>query len=169
MDEVKIEEYQGFVPDYGKKEDMSNFTSRIEIDYSKYRKGGAAQSGDESNSLASLSGTLRSTNQYELNKLFSNEAVKNSAQPTDFTALKSTNFMLALTGGQLNSLFTSWLITNCTKTTVKQYEKATASGEENYTNKIEGIKSLIRSNFGKLDEYALDIIVKRFYNKYLDE
>ena len=169
-EEVKLD-YTGFVPDYSnKKDDMSFYTSRTEIDYSKYRKGGAQGSSDDSsNSLASLTGTLRSTNSYELNKLFSAEAVKGSAQPKDFTALKSTNFVLALTGGQLNSLFTSWLITNCTKTTAKQFEKATATNEENYDLKIEGIKSLLRSNFGKLDEYALDIIVKRFYNKYIDE
>ncbi len=169
-EDVKLD-YTGFVPDYSqKKDDMSFYTSRTEIDYSKYRKGGAQGSSDDSsNSLASLTGTLRSTNSYELNKLFSVEAVKGTSQPKDFTALKSTNFVLALTGGQLNSLFTSWLITNCTKTTAKQFEKATASNEENYDLKIEGIKALLRSNFGKLDEYALDIIVKRFYNKYIDE
>ena len=123
-EDVKLD-YTGFVPDYSnKKDDMSFYTSRTEIDYSKYRKGGAQGSSDDSsNSLASLTGTLRSTNSYELNKLFSVEAVKGSAQPKDFTALKSTNFVLALTGGQLNSLFTSWLITNCTKTTAKQFEK----------------------------------------------
>ncbi len=168
-EEIKIEDYQGFVPDYtNKEEQMKYYTSRTNIDYSKYRKNGGNKD-EQGGSVAGLNGTLRSSSQYELAKLFSNDTLKASAQPQDFTALKSTNFILALTGGQLNSLFTSWLITNCTKTTVKQYEKETASSEDNYNHKIEGIKSLLRSNFGKLDDYALDIIVKRFYNKYLDE
>ena len=166
-DEVKVDEYQGFVPDYSSKDDnMSYYTSKTEIDYSKYR---TKSDDDSNNSLTSLKGTLRSINTNELNKVFSAELLKVSAHPKDLTALKNTNYVLALTGGQLNSLFTSWLITNCTKQTVKQYEKASATSDTNYGLKIEGIKSLLRSNFGKLDDATLDLIVTKFYNKYLDE
>lgn len=167
-DEAPLDDIAGFVPDYSNKDNMKYYTGRTEIDYSKYRKK-TAGGEEQTNSLAELTGTLRSSSHNELTRLFSKDVIANASAPTDFSVVKQTSYLLALTGGQLNSLFTSWLITNCTRQTVKQYENPAVSSDENYKLKIEGIKLLLRSNFGKLDDATLDIIVTKFYNKYLDE
>lgn len=169
VDDSELDDYKGFVPDYSARRDeekMQYYTKRTAIDYSKYR---SASEGTERNTLADLNATLRSSSQTELSRLFENDVLKTAAKPQDYIGLKSSTYILALTGGQLNSLFTSWLMTNCTAATVRQYSKEGATPDENYNNKIEGIKNLLRQNFGKLDDAILDIIVKKFYNKYLDE
>lgn len=169
VEEAPIDDYRGFVPDYTQRKDaekMEFYTKRTSIDYSKYR---TASDNSERNSLADLSATLRSSSQTELSKLFENDVLSVSSKPQDYIALKSSSYILALTGGQLNSLFTAWLMTNCTSATVKQYAKDGATPDENYSNKIDGIKNLLKQNFGKLDDDILEIIVKKFYNKYLDE
>lgn len=169
IDDSELDDYKGFVPDYSARRDeekMQYYTKRTSIDYSKYR---TASEGTERNTLADLNATLRSSSQTELSRLFENDVLKTAVKPQDYIGLKSSTYLLALTGGQLNSLFTSWLMTNCTAATVRQYAKDGASSDENYNNKIEGIKNLLRQNFGKLDDAVLDIIVKKFYNKYLDE
>ncbi len=169
VEEAPLEDYRGFVPDYSQRKDaekMEFYTKRTAIDYSKYR---ASSDNSDRNSLADLSATLRSSSQTELSKLFENDVLSVSSKPQDYIALKSSSYILALTGGQLNSLFTAWLMTNCTSATVKQYAKDGATPDENYSNKIDGIKNLLKQNFGKLDDDILEIIVKKFYNKYLDE
>ncbi|MBQ8765303.1 MAG: hypothetical protein IJZ16_00690 [Clostridia bacterium] len=169
VDDFDIGDYKGFVPDYSSKRDeekMQYYTKRTTIDYSKYR---TSSDNSDRNSLTDLSATLRSSSQTELSRLFENDVLKTAAKPQDYIALRSSTYLLALTGGQLNSLFTSWLMTNCTSATVRQYAKEGASSDENYNNKIEGIKNLMKQNFGKLDDDILDIIVKKFYNKYLDD
>lgn len=169
VDDFDLGDYKGFVPDYSSKRDedkMQYYTKRTAIDYSKYR---TSSDNSERNSLTDLSATLRSSSQTELSRLFENDVLKTAAKPQDYIALRSSTYLLALTGGQLNSLFTSWLMTNCTSATVRQYAKEGATSDENYNNKIEGIKNLLKQNFGKLDDDILDIIVKKFYNKYLDD
>ncbi len=168
-DDSELDEYRGFVPDYSSKDEeekMQYYTKRTAIDYSKYRS--SSESG-ERNSLTNLSATLRSTSPTELSRIFENDILKAAAKPQDYIALKSSTYLIALTGGQLNSLLSAWLMTNCTSATVRQYAKDGATADENYNSKVDGIKNLIKQNFGKLDDAVLDIIVKKFYNKYLDE
>lgn len=169
MEEAPADEYRGFVPDYSQRKEQENmdyYTNRTTIDYSKYRTNSG---GNDRNALTELNATLRSTSKTELSRLFENDVIRTATKPQDFIALKSSNYLLALTGGQLNSLFTAWLMTNCTTATVKQYVVESATPDENYKNKIEGIKNLLKQNFGKLDDAAIDIIVRKFYNKFLDE
>jgi hypothetical protein len=169
IEEDEIDTFRGFVPDYSQskeEEKMSYYTGRSTIDYSKYR---TSSDSSERSGLADLNGTLRSSTQIELSRLFDSATLKNAAKPTDYSDIKSSSYLLALTGGQLNALFTSWLMTNCTSVSVKQFEKANASTDQNYENKIEGVKGLLKQNFGKLDDTVIDLIVRKFYNKYLDE
>lgn len=167
-DDLKVGDYQGFIPDYASKkglENMTFYTSSTKIDYSKYK----STNVNDRNNLGDLYATLRSASTTELSKLFESDVVKACATTNDITDLKSSTYLLALTGGQLNSLFNAWLMTNVTSVTVKQFEGGAAIGEDNYTRKIEGIKNLLKQNFGKLDDSILDVIVKTFYNKYLDD
>jgi hypothetical protein len=169
IEEDDIDTFRGFVPDYTQskeEEKMSYYTGRSTIDYSKYRTG---SDSSERNGLADLNGTLRYSTTTELGNLFNAAAIKNSRKPEDYSDIKSSNYLLALTGGQLNALFTSWLMTNVTSVSIKQYEKANATPDQNYENKIEGVKGLLKQNFGKLEDSIIDIIVRKFYNKYLDE
>ncbi len=168
-DDIPDDGYKGFVPDYSSKKDeekMSYYTRRTSIDYSKYR---TSTDSVDRNSISGLAATLRYSSQTELNNLFEPTLIKNAAKPSDYTDLKSSTYILALTGGQLNSLINAWLMANCNSVSVKQYEKPDATPEQNYQNKINGIKALLKSNLGKLDESAIDIIVTKFYNKYLDD
>jgi hypothetical protein len=169
IEEEEIDSFRGFVPDYTlakEEEKMKYYTGRTSIDYSKYRTNSESS---ERNGLADLNGTLRYSTTTELGNLFNAAALKNSRKPSDYSDIKSSNYLLALTGGQLNALFTSWLMTNVTSVSIRQYEKANATPDQNYENKIEGVKGLLKQNFGKLEDSVIDIIVRKFYNKYLDE
>ena len=52
---------------------------------------------------------------------------------------------------------------------VKQFEKPEATNEENDENKINGMKKVLKTTFGDLNESFLDYIVRRYYSKYLDD
>ena len=52
---------------------------------------------------------------------------------------------------------------------MKEFEKNDQTHEENAESKIEGIKGVIRNTFGEINESFLDYVVRKYYDKYLED
>ena len=167
-DDEELDNYAGFVPDY-----TPNTTNEEEFDfykphtigsYAKYKK------GKNKEGSVSLSNTyMRQTNEDELKSIFVTNIPTNVKRTVNANDLKTGNFILNMSGPQLSKLFNSWMMMNITQSTVHQFEKLDATPEENMEAKLSGIKELLKTNFGDLNEGFLDAIVQRYYTKYLED
>ncbi len=112
---------------------------------------------------------MRLTTANEVMEVFSGKlpsGLKNTFSPQE---IKTTTFLCSMTGSQLMKLFNSWLMMNITAVSVRTFEKPEATAEENFNAKIDGIKKLLLDTFGDLNEVFLDTVVRKYYNKYLDD
>ncbi len=169
-DTDELDNYAGFVPDYtpntSSEEDFAFYKPRSVSDYSKYKKKGAKT---EPTAAPVEVSHMRLTNANEVMEVFSGKlpsGVKHTFSPQE---IKTTTFLCSMTGAQLMKLFNSWLMMNITAVSVRTFEKPEATAEENFNAKIDGIKKLLLDTFGDLNEVFLDTVVRKYYNKYLDD
>lgn len=164
-----LDSYAGFIPDY-----KPNTNNEAEFDfykphqvssYAKYKKG---RKDTSDASLINMT-HMRATNAEEIRNVFLDKVPNGVKNVIDASLVRSTGFLVSMSGKQLAQLFNSWLILNMTSGYVKQFEQADATLEENTNNKIEGIKNTIRNTFGEVNESFLDYIVRRYYGKYLED
>lgn len=168
-DTDELDSYAGFIPDY-----KPNTDNEAEFDfykphqvssYAKFKKG---RKDTSDSSLINMT-HMRATNAEEIRNVFLDKVPNGVKNTIEASMVRSTGFLVSMSGKQLAQLFNSWLILNMTGSYVKQFEQSDATLEENTNNKIEGIKNTIRNTFGEVNESFLDYIVRRYYGKYLED
>ena len=164
-----LDSYAGFIPDYkpntDNEKDFEFYKPHTVSSYAKYKKG----KKDTSDSSLMNMTHMRATNAEEIRNVFIEKipnGIKNSMDPS---MVRSTGFIVSMSGKQLAQLFNSWLLLNMTSGFVKQFEKAGATMDENTENKIVGMKNVLTNTFGELNESFLDYVVRRYYAKYLED
>lgn len=164
-----LDSYAGFIPDYkpntDNEKDFEFYKPHTVSSYAKYKKGKKETSDS---SLMNMT-HMRATNAEEIRNVFIEKipnGIKNSMDPS---MVRSTGFIISMSGKQLAQLFNSWLLLNMTSGFVKQFEKAGDSMEDNTENKIVGMKNVLINTFGELNESFLDYVVRRYYAKYLED
>ncbi len=171
-DTDELDNFAGFVPDYTpntkNEEEFAFYKPRTVSDYSKYKKGKKGVL-PESVAVPKNLSYMRLTNADEVTNLFVDNVPSSMKKTVNPNEIRNSNFIVSMNGRQLTLLFNSWLLLNVTTATVKTFEKADASSDENFNLKIDGIKKLLQDNFGELNESFLDNLVHKYYNKYLDD
>ncbi len=169
-DTEELDNYAGFVPDYTpnttNEEEFSFYKPRTVSDYSKYKKG---KNGKDLTGAPIAESHMRVTSANEVEQVFKGRIPADVKRNITASDVRDTSFIVSMTGAQLTRLFNSWMMMNVTSVSVRAYETAGATADENFNAKIEGIKRLLCENFGRLDETFLDTIVRKYYNKYLDD
>ncbi len=172
-DTDELDSYAGFVPDYtpnSEEEDMSFYKPHTVSDYTKYKKGkkSIVPEGYVSPAKPCVS-AMRLTNGDEVQRLFVEHVPASARRTISPSEVRSSNFILSMTGKQLTYLFNSWMLLNITQDTVAEFESPDATPEENFDAKIEGIKQLLIDTFGTMNESFLDNLVHKYFAKYLDD
>ena len=164
-----LDSYAGFIPDYkpntDNEADFDFYKPHQVSSYAKYKKGHKETSDS---SLLNMT-HMRATNAEEIRTVFMDKVPNGVKNSIDASLIRSTGFLVSMSGKQLAQLFNSWLILNMTAGYVKQFEQADATISDNTNLKIEGIKNTLRNTFGEINESFLDYIVRRYYGKYLDD
>lgn len=168
-DNDDLDSYAGFVPDYkpntSNEDEFDFYKPHTVSSYSKYKKG----KKDILDGSTVVVTHMRATSNDEVKSVFVDKVPSNIKNVIDPSLIRTTGFLLSISGKQLATLFNSWLMLNMTASYVKQFEKPEATNEENDENKINGMKKVLKTTFGDLNESFLDYIVRRYYSKYLDD
>ena len=168
-DTEELDSYAGFIPDYKpnteNKEEFDFYKPHTVSNYSKYKK------GKKNTAEANVTNIthMRTTNNDEIQTVFIDKIPAGLKNNVDPSLVRTTGFLLSMSGKQLSQLFNSWLMLNITTAFVKQFEVADATPSENAEKKVEGIKNVLKNTFGELNESFLDYVVRRYYSKYLEE
>ena len=164
-----LDSYAGFIPDYkpntDNEKDFEFYKPHTVSSYAKYKKG----KKDTSDSSLMNMTHMRATNAEEIRNVFIDKIPSGIKNVMDPSLVRSTGFIVSMSGKQLAQLFNSWLLLNMTSGFVKQFEKHDATLEENAENKIVGMKNVLTNTFGELNESFLDYVVRRYYSKYLED
>ncbi len=173
-DTEDLDNYAGFVPDYtpntNDEDEFSFYKPRTVSNYAKYKKG---KKSIVPENLASAPkpciSSMRLTNGDEVHRLFVEQVPVGAKKIISPSEVRTSNFIVSMSGKQLTYLFNSWLLLNVTPATVKEFESPDASDEDNFEAKIEGIKNQLTETFGDLNESFMDNLVHKYYTKYLDD
>ncbi|MBO4325624.1 MAG: hypothetical protein J5845_09595 [Lachnospiraceae bacterium] len=164
-----LDSYAGFIPDYkpntDNEKDFEFYKPHTVSSYAKYKKG----KKDTSDSSLMNMTHMRATNADEIRNVFIEKIPNGIKNVMDPSLVRSTGFIISMSGKQLAQLFNSWLLLNMTSGFVKQFEKHGATLEENAESKIAGMKNVLTNTFGELNESFLDYVVRRYYSKYLED
>lgn len=168
-DTEELDSYAGFIPDYkpntDSEKDFEFYKPHTVSSYAKYKKG---KKDTSDSSLINMT-HMRTTSADEIRNVFIEKIPSNVKNTIDPSFVRSTGFLISMSGKQLAQLFNSWLMLNMTASYVKQFEKNDQTHEENAESKIEGIKGVIRNTFGEINESFLDYVVRKYYDKYLED
>lgn len=168
-DTEELDSYAGFIPDYkpntDSEKDFEFYKPHTVSSYAKYKKG---KKDTSDSSLINMT-HMRATSADEIRNVFIEKIPSNVKNSIDPSFVRSTGFLISMSGKQLAQLFNSWLMLNMTPSYVKQFEKNDQTHEENAESKVEGIKGVIRNTFGEINESFLDYVVRKYYDKYLED
>lgn len=168
-DTEELDNYAGFVPDYkpntSNEDEFDFYKPHTVSSYAKYKKG---KKDSPDGNLTNIT-HMRTTSNDEIRNMFIDKVPSGVKNVIDASLIRTTGFLISMSGKQLSQLFNSWLMLNMTTGYVKQFESSEATIEENAENKINGIKKVLKGTFGDLNESFLDYVVRKYYSKYLDE